>query len=357
MATIDNGTVNGKRDRRNIYGKTKAEVQTKRADAVKRAQGVRPSSLPTVGAWLNEWVETYKTDVRDQSRETYRKKIDAYLIPLIGNTRLDRLTTLQIEQMENRLRMPCPEPTPKGKCPHKPSHGLSYSTARLVYTILIDALGDAVKARKIIDNPGDNASGPSKKRVAGVAPPRPELRLSTAVADAVLAVAETQGDAARWWCALEMGLRQGEVRALPWSLVDLEREVVSIHASLDEQDRLGPPKSDAGYRTIPILPGTLGALKRRRAHILAAGGTIDPAARVFPVSANADRAAWRRLLASAGVAHVKLHSARQTSAHRFRERDVDRQAAAEFFGWENVDMVYHYQRDAEIGELRKAIGA
>jgi integrase len=355
VAVIDNGTVNGKRDRRNIYGKTKTEVQDKRADAVRRAKGVRPSSLPTVGAWLDEWVETYKTDVRDQSRETYRKKIDAYLIPLIGNTRLDRLTTLQIEQLETRLRMPCPDPTPAGKCPHKPSHGLSYATARLVYTILKDALNDAVKARKIVESPGDGASGPSKKRVAGVTPPKPELRLSTTVADAVLAVAETQGDAARWYCALEMGLRQGEARALPWSLVDLERGLLSVQASLDEYDRLGPPKSDAGYRTIPILPGTLAALKRRRANILAAGGTIDPAARIFEVSANADRAAWSRLLKSAGVPHVKLHSARQTSAHRFRERDVPAIAAAEFFGWENIEMVYHYQRDAEVEELRKAI--
>lgn len=355
VAVIDHGTVNGKRDRRNIYGKTKTEVQAKLTDAKRRAPAVRSSDMPTVGAWLEEWISTYKSDVRRQSAETYRKKIDAYLIPLLGNIRLDRLTTLQIEQLETRLRMPCPEPTPEGKCPHKPSHGLSYSTARLVYTILKDALNDAVKARKLVQSPGDGASGPSKKRVAGVAPPRPELRLSTAVADAVLAVAETQGDAARWYCALEMGLRQGEVRALPWSLVDLERGLLSVQASLDEHDRLGPPKSDAGYRTIPILPRTLAALKRRRANILAAGGTIDPAARIFTDSANADRAAWNRLLKSAGVPHVKLHSARQTSAHRFRERDVPAIAAAEFFGWENIDMVYHYQRDAEVEELRKAI--
>jgi integrase len=313
--------------------------------------------MPTVAEWLAEWISTYKSDVRPGSHETYRKKIDTYLVPLLGPARLDRLTTLQIEQLDTRLRMPCPDPKPDGKCPHKPSHGLSYSTSRLVYVILKDALNDAVKARKLHESPGDTAAGPSKKRVAGVTPPKPELRLSTAVADAVLEVAQTQGDAARWYCALEMGLRQGEARALPWSLVDLERGQLSIQASLDEHDRLGPPKSDAGYRTIPILAGTLAALKRRRANIMAAGRTIDPAARVFTETAAADRAAWRRLLKSAGVPHVKLHSARQTSAHRFRENDVPAIAAAEFFGWEDVKMVYHYQRDAEVEELRKAIGA
>lgn len=355
VSVINNGMVNGKRDRRVLYGKTKQEVQDKLKAALKRAPVVRPTDVPTVASWLTEWIGTYKSDVRDQSRETYQKKIDAYLIPLLGPKRLDRLTALEIEQMETRLRMPCPDPTPTGKCPHSPSHALSYGTARLVYTILRDALKDAVKARKLDAVP--DSSGPSKKRVAGVTPPRESLRLSTAVADAVLAVAMTKDDAARWWCALEMGLRQGEVRALPWSMVDLEKGVLTVQASLDDKNRLGPPKSEAGNRTIPLLPNTLAAFKRRRAHILAAGGSIDPAARIFTASADADRAAWRRLLASAGVSHVKLHSARQTSAHRFRERDVPALTAAEFFGWDDVNMVYHYQRDAEVEELRKAIGA
>lgn len=355
VASINYGTVNGKRDRRNLYGKTKAEVQAKLKDAHRRAPQARSSDMPTVGEWLTEWISNHKADVRRQSRETYEKKITGYLIPLIGHIRLDRLTTLQIEAIDTRLRMPCPQPNAEDTCPHKPSHGLSYSTARLTYTILKDALGDAVKARIITDNPGDTATGPSKKRTAGVAPPRPHLRLSTGVADAVLAHAETQGDAARWWCALEMGLRQGEALGLCWGMVNLENATMSIVRTIEQNGAWGLPKSDAGVRDIPILPNTLAALKRRRAHILAAGGTIGADERIFPASPDADRAAWRRLLKSAGAAHVKLHSARETSAHRFRERGVHELNAAQFFGWEDVKMVYHYQRDAEIDDLRKAI--
>lgn len=357
VAVLNGSYVNGKRDRRNFYGKTRAEVQAKLDEAKKRTPTTKPSTIPTVEQWLTEWITQHKSDVRTQSHETYRKKIDAYLIPLLGPTRLDRLTALQIEALDTRLRMPCPEPTPDGKCPHTPSHGLSYSTARLVYTILKDALGDAVKARKILDNPGTNAKGPSKKRTAGVAAPRPERRLSTSVADIVLEVAQSQGDAARWWCALEMGLRQGEALGLPWSLLDLEREEMSILRTLEPNGAYGLPKSAAGERTIPILPNTLAALKRRRAHILAAGGTLDPDGRVFGGSADADRQAWRRLLESAGVPHVKLHSARQTAARRFEERGVEARVAAQFFGWEDVKMVYHYQRNAEVEALRRSIHA
>ena len=128
-----------------------------------------------------------------------------------------------------------------------------------------------------------------------------------------------------------------------------------IRRTVEQNGAFGLPKSDAGIRTIPIRPNTLAALKRRRAQILASGETIHPDDRVFGGTVDADRAAWRKLLKSAGVPHVKLHSARETAAHRFRERGVPAQAAAEFFGWEDVKMVYHYQRDAEISELRRAI--
>lgn len=50
------------------------------------------------------------------------------------------------------------------------------------------------------------------------------------------------------------GMRSSELRGLTWENVDLEKRVIHVRQRADRYNRMGPPKSRAGYRDIPMAP-------------------------------------------------------------------------------------------------------
>ena len=51
---------------------------------------------------------------------------------------------------------------------------------------------------------------------------------------------------------LYCGLRPGEAAALQWRNIDFKRISLTVDSALKGDGTIGEPKSDAGYRTIPI---------------------------------------------------------------------------------------------------------
>jgi integrase len=64
--------------------------------------------------------------------------------------------------------------------------------------------------------------------------------------------------------ALLTGLRTSEMRGLTWEDVDLKLGLVHVRQRADRFNRLGPPKSSAAARTIPLSPLLLNAMKAWR---------------------------------------------------------------------------------------------
>ncbi len=58
------------------------------------------------------------------------------------------------------------------------------------------------------------------------------------------------------------GPRASEIRGLTWSQVDLKAAALTIDRRADAQNVIGPPKSAAGRRTIPLAPIVISALRR-----------------------------------------------------------------------------------------------
>ncbi len=54
--------------------------------------------------------------------------------------------------------------------------------------------------------------------------------------------------------AILTGFQASEQRALRWHNTDLEAQVVEVHERVDKYQNVAPPKSSAGYRTVPIGP-------------------------------------------------------------------------------------------------------
>lgn len=60
------------------------------------------------------------------------------------------------------------------------------------------------------------------------------------------------------------GMRPGEMKALAWEDIDLEKGLIKVRFNIDRQGKLKPPKTSAGIRTIELMPLALSALKRQR---------------------------------------------------------------------------------------------
>lgn len=61
--------------------------------------------------------------------------------------------------------------------------------------------------------------------------------------------------------AIFTGLRASELRGLTWVDVDFKRCVLHVRQRADRYNEIGPPKSKAGNRDVPLSPHTLNTLR------------------------------------------------------------------------------------------------
>jgi integrase len=364
VATISYPSDTGRRDRKVIYGKTKTEVILKRKDAEKKAPAkrVRADKSHTVETWMNEWLEEIAApDLKPQTLTSHRSKIKNYIVPLIGMHRLDRLEPKHIRRMYARMQEPCPRPDKDGKCIHSPSHGLSEATARQAHVILARALKIAVQEKLILEAETSNIKPPgtATKMRDSLSIEQAELVLATAVAN-------KDAHASRWFAALHMGLRQGEARALPWGMVNFDEGSITIARTAYDDGTYGPPKSEAGNRTILMFPEFRAHLMVHYATYLAKcreqGREPNPLDLVWAqesgkiIGKKVDYNRWQKLLASAGCPAVSVHSARQSAAQRLERLGWPERVAAEFLGHSDVKQTYKYQRGHSLDSQRRAMG-
>ena len=134
------------------------------------------------------------------------------------------------------------------------------------------------------------------------------------------------------------GMRRGEVLALRWSNVDLDKKVIQVREALEKTDahgiRFKSPKSNAGRRDI-TLPDILVEVlqEHRKAQLefrmkLGAGKLYDTTLLFAdlndaPLSPNALSAAWSDFAQRIGMPGVTFHALRHTHASQLIDAGVD----------------------------------
>jgi integrase len=224
---------------------------------------VDPSRL-SVRQWLEQWLETVRTEVAPKTYERYGEIVRNFLIPAIGNLPLTKLAPVHIQQAYNRWAS-------GGRLDGKLG-GLSPQTRRHIHRILRTALSRAVEQQVIVRNPADAF----KKRL-----PKIERRtLMTLTAEQSARLLEAIAHSRVYWpvlLALSTGMRRGEVLAVRWKNVDLERGTLRVMESLEQTKtgiRFKPPKT--GRHRVITLPTyaveDLRRLERQQAEELLALG-------------------------------------------------------------------------------------
>jgi integrase len=191
--------------------------------------------------------------IRPRTHETYSALALNYLVPALGMLPISKLAELHIQGAYTGWAV-------SGRRDGR-AGAVSAVTRRHLHRVLHIALGRAVELRIIARNP---AAG-FKKRLAKVE--RQELTVLTAERSAQL----LDGIRAHkvYWpalLALATGARRGEILALRWRHVDLERGTVRVAESLEHTRaglRFKPPKSGKA-RGVTLPAFAIEELRRRR---------------------------------------------------------------------------------------------
>ena len=143
----------GKPIRKNVLGKTQAEVKEKLRKALDECQRIDFSRADdfTVESWLRLWYEVYsKPNIREATQERYWNHIRFHIIPEIGKIKLAKLTGRQVQTMYNNVR-------DHGRIKRGPKDkrdsSLSPSYIRSLHRMLHMALQRAVKEQLILRSP------------------------------------------------------------------------------------------------------------------------------------------------------------------------------------------------------------
>ena len=87
----------GKPIHKSVLAKTQAEAKEKLKQAIAEAEKLDMSRAKsyTLGAWIKLWYEVYaEPRLREKTRHYYLNYIDNHIIPELGNTPLEKLTTI-----------------------------------------------------------------------------------------------------------------------------------------------------------------------------------------------------------------------------------------------------------------------
>ncbi|GGR27479.1 tyrosine-type recombinase/integrase [Deinococcus ruber] len=327
----------GKQCRRSVTRKTRSAAEKAlkeliatlpKAAPVSRKRH-QPTALPTTGhedsvlAYLNRWLAHKRRELRPTTYRAYVNEL-RHLIPELGHLPLTALTAMQIQQaITDRLDRQA-------------------STVKCLSTALRTlrmALRQAVLWGVLPANPASLVRAPRIQPTEMTMWTQEETRR-------FLEHAHTHRLAPLFTLALSSGMRRGELLALSWGDVHLERaEVTVTHTYIRDLTGawiLGEPKTRAGYRSIPLADDMVALLRKHRHEEESWFGRRTDEHPVFTQSTG-ERAdpsnlarLFHRLVREANVPRIRFHDLRHTSASLLIRQGVPAKVVSDRLGHADV---------------------
>jgi integrase len=147
-------------------------------------------------------------------------------------------------------------------------------------------------------------------------------------------------------------MRQGELIALHWEDVDLERATIAIRRSRTRDAEgnhiIGEPESAAGRRGIALAPSAVAALRRHRAQqrermmqcrdVWQERGLVFDRGDGSMLTPEAIRGRFDRLIARHGLPRIRFHDTRHTAATLMMAEGIHPKVVSERLGHSKVSM-------------------
>lgn len=242
---FDPGT--GKQIQRSITGKTQKEVAQKlRQITASLDDGTykAPCKL-TVGEWLDIWTQDYLGGVKASTAYLYKKNVELYIVPHLGNIKLEALNTHTVQHFYNQLVSPTdPAVNP-----------LSAKTVKNIHGVFHKAMQQAVLIGYLRYNPADACILPRIER-------KKIKPFDDAQITAFLTAIQGNRFETLFILTLFTGMREGKVLGLTWDCIDFHTGIISV----EKQMQLHQDKGSKGYELV--------SPKNGRSRTIAAAQTV-----------------------------------------------------------------------------------
>jgi integrase len=282
--------------RRSVYGRTRQEAAAKLEQL--RAQLRRSGKLAdpggrTVADLLEAWLAVVSPGLKPRSVADYRKVVDRYILPALGQLKLAKLGPADLERFYAEL---------KGR-------GLKRAPS-MAHAVLRRALGFAVRWGWLDANAAERVERPAYR--PGTPPTWTPAQLKAFLEG-------TAGDDLwpLWVLLTTTGLRLSEALALRWADVDLGAGTVFVRGNIQRIGGrwvLSAPKTPAGLRLITLPALAVEALKRQRERTGRKELVFASAASEGPIHPTTAQHALKRACQRLGLPALTPHQLRHLHA-------------------------------------------
>jgi integrase len=297
---------------------------------------VQPKKL-TVREYLTEWLDTYvETNLRDTTKDGYRRNIEKHIIPCIGSIELQKISANDVDKFYvDKLK--------SGRLDGK--GGLSQKSLLYIHRVLCEAMEHAARKNMIPKNVvKDIPNKPKPKKFKNDIYDDTELKeLLLSTNNTYMEIAVALGGV--------YGLRRGEVLGLKWSAIDFEKEIISICRQLvpiRNKIVFTDPKSEESIRTLPLTQGIKEILLRRKEfqknQLNVMKGTYEDNDMVVCnddgtlIDPRNFSKRFSDLLRKYNMKHIRFHDLRHTCATLMQNLGVDLKDTSTWLGHSSISI-------------------
>ena len=288
-----------------------------------------PGAQVTMSAYLEQWLETVKSNLRPNTHAQYGQIIRGHIMPRLGKVCMKDLRPDMIQTLYNQ----------------KLSDGASGRTVQMIHAVLHHALDQAVKWGLLGRNPADAVVRPKSRRT--------EMKvLDDMQVRTLLLIAKGSRYEVLFQVAVTTGLREGELLALKWSDLDWKTRRLQVQRQVQRQKGKGivytEPKSAAGRRSVVLGTGTIEKLREhfqtQQLERQVVGDQWQDHDLIFPsvVGTPLDHRnvlkVFKEFLVQAGLPKVRFHDLRHTAATLMLQEGVHPKVVQERLGHSDISL-------------------
>jgi integrase len=296
-------------------------------------------SRQTLGEFAREWLVTIRPTIRPSTHYSYERNLTLHVLPQLDSVQLRHIDAGVLNGLYARLLADGRKNYAGG--------GLSPRSVQYIHAIIHRLLRDAVKWKRLVRNPAEDADPPKATAIEGS---RPESITWTAdELRTFLDKARTSRFSAAYHLIATTGLRRGEALGLRWKDLDLDDGKIKVRQTviaIKHTVTISTPKTEKGRRTVTLDKGTVTALREHRKRqaaerlLMGAGWTDNDLVFCHPDGTVLHPERFSRgfleTVARIGLPRIRLHDLRHGWATLALQAGVHPKVVQERLGHANI---------------------